>query len=221
MTMKKEIEMIIKRVKKKIKKIISVLRKDYFSNPGPISEGDYLEILSSIDEIKPKIFVEIGTGKGISAEKIFNYLISKSSLCKFFTIDIYKKNCDMANSKFRNFSQFRALHGLSVSREETTSPAFDELKNYSGPQDILRNLIKTLNKELIDIAFIDSRKGSALAEFLVLEKYLSQNGVIYCHDILNNGKGVEVLEYLNKNKNKYSFRVLDTGKEGLIKIKLK
>ena len=99
---------------------------------------------------------------------------------------------------------------------------FGELKNYKGPNDILRNLLDDeFEKRHLDIAFIDSRKGTALPEFLLLEKKLSPNGIIFCHDILNRGKAVEILMFLQRHKDRYVYDVLDTGPCGMLRIKLK
>ena len=118
-----------------------------------------------------------------------------------------------------SYPQFHALWGLSVLKKETTPPAYNELMNYYGPSDILRQLFNNeLENTKIDIAFIDSRKGTALAEFHVLRKHLSNNGVIYCHDVLNKGKGEEVLNYLTNNNNKYKFTIKKTGTEGILII---
>ncbi len=84
---------------------------------------------------------------------------------------------------------------------------------------MLRSLLDTeLAGRTIDLAFIDSRKGSALAEFTVLAARLSRDGTIFCHDVLNGGKGVEVLQYLKDNSDRYDFDVIDTGPDGLIRI---
>jgi len=112
--------------------------------------------------------------------------------------------------------------GLSISPEETTSPAREELRGYKGPVNVLRELIQNeLAKTKIDVAFIDSRKGSALPEFFLVEKHLAPNGIIFCHDILNRGKGVEVLVYLQQHKERYEYDVLDTGAAGMIRIRIK
>jgi len=111
--------------------------------------------------------------------------------------------------------------GLSTRIDETTHPACEELIDYKGPTDTLKKLFKNdLRIKKVDIAFIDSRKGNALAEFLIISEHLSPNGIIFCHDILNFGKGVEVLDYIKNNMDVYKFEVIDTGPAGMIKIKL-
>jgi predicted O-methyltransferase YrrM len=76
-----------------------------------------------------------------------------------------------------------------------------------------------LRDKRVDIAFIDSRKGSAVAEFRILDEHLNENGIIFCHDILNGGKGVEVLQYLEARANRYEFHVINTGPHGMIRIR--
>ncbi|MCX6276300.1 MAG: hypothetical protein NTV09_13950 [Bacteroidetes bacterium] len=105
-------------------------------------------------------------------------------------------------------------------REETTDPAFTELANYKGPTNVLRKLLDTeLGGRLVDIIFIDSRKGTAVPEFLVIAERLSPNGIIFCHDILNGGKGVELADYLRANEGPFSFEIINTGPAGMIRIK--
>jgi len=201
---------------------INVLRGDKFSNSGAITNDDLEQIRIGIDEVKPKVFIEIGTGRGVSTKKIYDYLINNYPECHFYTIELFKKYYKSIRKHFSYSPTFHPVLGLSVCLEETTPPASSELNNYVGPKDILRDLFNDgLKNKKVDIAFIDSRKGSALAEFFILRKHLSKNGIIFCHDILNGGKGVEVLEYLQKHKKKYAFNVINTGPMGMIKIKLK
>lgn len=201
------------------KKIIGNIKGDVFFNPGSITDRDFKEIRNTIDKVKPSTFIEIGTGRGISTLKIYNYLKTFYPSCHFYTVEIYKRYYNNIKQQFSNNKTFHSLLGLSVRREETTNPAHKELKNYSGPDDILRKLLNgELRGKKIDIAFIDSRKGTALAEFLILKERLSKNGVILCHDVLNDGKGVEVLEYLKNHQDKFRFEIINTGPQGLLKI---
>lgn len=201
------------------RKVIRAGRGDIFQNPGPISEEDFLQIKNSIDEIAPSVFIEIGTGRGVSTENIFTYLSNNFPECEFYTIDIFLRHVLNARSKFADEPRFHAVHGLSVLAEETTPPAFSELKNHSGPYDVLRTILnRDLHGKYVDIAFIDSRKGTSVAEFNVLEKHMAGKGVIFCYDVLNDGKGVELLNHLRKHGKKYCYDVLDTGPAGLLKI---
>jgi predicted O-methyltransferase YrrM len=86
-----------------------------------------------------------------------------------------------------------------------------------------------VNKK-VDVCFIDSIRGSALSEFKIIINYLKENGIIFCHDILNGGKGVEIKEYLDVNKDKFEYEIIDTGtttisekqvKPGMMRIRLK
>ncbi len=132
---------------------------------------------------------------------------------------LHSAHCCWRNNKDVDHKTFHPLLALSVRREETTNPAYEELKNYSGPEDVLRRLLNgRLKDKEIDIAFIDSRKGTALAEFLILKERLSKRGVILCHDVFNNGKGVEILEYLKTHPNEFCFEIINTGPQGLLKI---
>lgn len=211
-----------KGVKKRLKKYYRALRGDHFDNAGAVTEMDYTILKEGIDEVKPSSYIEIGTGKGISATHVFNYLQKNFPQCHFYTLEIFQQHYDAIREKYKDSAFFHALLGLSVTREETTNPAFDELVNYTGPVNTLRNLLeKDFNGKKVDIAFIDSRKGSALAEFKLIERHMSPKGIIFCHDILNRGKGVEVLLYLQQNKNRYDFDVLDTGPAGMIRIRLR
>jgi predicted O-methyltransferase YrrM len=199
-----------------------MLKGDYFYNAGAVTNHDCAVLKQGIDEVKPLNYIEIGTGKGISTTHIFNYLQTNFPQCHFYTLEIFKPYYDAICEKHKDSPCFHALLGLSVTREETTNPAYDELANYQGPVNILKNLLENdFGGKKVDIAFIDSRKGSALAEFKLIEKYLSPKDIIFCHDILNRGKGVEVLLYLQQNKSRYDFDILDTGHQGMIRIRLR
>jgi len=148
--------------------------------------------------VKPETYIEIGTGRGISATYVFNYLQTNYPKCHFYTLEIFPQHYEAIREKYKNADHFHALLGLSVTREETTNPAHDELANYSGPVNTLRKLLeKDFESKKVDIAFIDSRKGSALAEFHLIEKHLQQH------------------------KNRYDFDVIDTGPAGMIRIRLR
>lgn len=211
-----------KGVKKRLKKYYRALRGDHFDNAGAVTEKDYEVLMRGIDEVNPLSYIEIGTGRGISATHVFQYLQQNYPNCHFYTLEIFTQHFEAIKLKFGSSANFHPLLGLSVTREETENPAFDELLNYKGPVNTLRNLLQEEFKtKKVDIAFIDSRKGSALAEFKLLEKYMSPKGIIFCHDILNRGKGVEVLLYLQQHKDQFDFDVLDTGPAGMIQVRLK
>lgn len=209
-----------KKVKKRLKKYYRALRGDHFDNAGAVTALDYQVIQIAIDEVKPSSYIEIGTGKGVSATHVYNYLQEKFPACHFYTLEIFQEHYDNILLKYKNHPTFHALLGLSVTREETTNPAFDELEKYNGPVDTLRDLLKReFSEKKVDMVFIDSRKGSALAEFKLVEQYISKDGIVFCHDILNRGKGVEVLSYLQEHRERYYYDVLDTGPAGIIRIR--
>lgn len=209
-----------KKVKKRLKKYYRALRGDHFDNAGAVTALDYQVIQIAIDEVRPSSYIEIGTGKGISAIHVFNYLQEKFPACHFYTLEIFQEHYENILRKYKDVPTFHALLGLSVMRDETTNPAYDELENYKGPVDTLRVLLKKdFSNKKVDMVFIDSRKGSALAEFKVVEPYISKDGIVFCHDILNRGKGVEVLSYLQEFRERYHYDVLDTGPAGIIRIR--
>lgn len=211
-----------KGVKKRLKKYVRSLKGDYFDNAGAVTEADFIELKKAIDQVNPRIYIEIGTGRGISASRIFSYMKERHPQCDFYTIDIFKEHADNIRKKFEGEPRFHALLGLSVMREETTDPARSELRDYKGPQNVLRELLRTeLGGKNVDVAFIDSRKGSALAEFHLLLDHLAPGGIILCHDILNRGKGVEVLLYLQEHKQRFDYDILDTGPAGMLRIRRK
>lgn len=179
-------------------------------------------ILEGVDAVKPSLFIEIGTGKGISTSHIFEYLEKNFPDCTFYTIEIFKEHWENIQKRFGGRKNFNALLGLSVTKEETSDPAFTELSNYEGPQNVLRQLLENkLSGRKIDIAFIDSRKGSAVAEFHLILEHLNPAGIIFCHDILNRGKAVEVLSYIQQHKDKFDYNIFDTGSAGMLVIRLK
>ncbi|HET9149522.1 MAG TPA: class I SAM-dependent methyltransferase, partial [Alphaproteobacteria bacterium] len=166
---------------------------DRFQNDGGINDADFDVIRKDIDRVRPSVFIEIGTGVGISARKIFAYLKAQGRPFDFYSIDIFKGHLKVANAAMPD-ANFHPVWGLSVTVDETDEPARSTLAGYDGPQNVLRNIINTdLAGKTVDIAFIDSAKGSALPEFKVLAEHMTPNGAIFCHDITNGDKGVEVL----------------------------
>lgn len=157
---------------------LNALRGDVFSNAGPITDEDFEQLRAGIDEVNPRVFIEIGPGKGVSTRKIYNYFRRNHPECHFYTLEVFEKYSNEIRAQFSDCPTFHAISGLSVCVEETSPPAYDELENYSGPTDILRKLFKTdLENSEVDIAFIDSRKGSTLAEFLLLTEKVSSEGL--------------------------------------------
>lgn len=214
----KNVLFIRKSAQKRIKKFIQHIRGDVFDNAGAVTPMDIEEIHRAIDEVKPSVFIEIGTGTGVSTRATFDYLNKKFPACDFYTLDIFKEYLDRVVADYPDSARFHVRHGLSVNRSETTSPALEELGNYDGPSNVLRKLLeKELKGIPVDIAFIDSRKGTAVPEFKLLAERLSPQGIILCHDILNGGKGVELVEYL-KNDARFSYRIITTGPAGMIRI---
>jgi predicted O-methyltransferase YrrM len=204
--------------KKRIVKFINRIRGDVFDNAGAVTSADLNELRRAIDQVAPQLVIEIGTGTGVSTRGIFTYLIEKYPECEFFTIDIFQEYLDRVVAEFSTSNRFHVRHGLSVNREETTNPAFDELANYNGPVNVLRKLLQLeLKNKFIDVAFIDSRKGTAVPEFKVIAERLSPNGIILCHDILNGGKAVELVEYLKTNSG-FTYEIIDTGPAGMVRI---
>ena len=208
------------RVRLKVKEIIARQRGNLFHNQGAIRDADFDEIRRAIDEVRPDVFVELGTGRGVSTTKVFEYISAHLPECSFFTVELFQELHDAVANKYAGARRFTAIHGLTVTPDETTNPARSELRGYDGPIDVLRDLLRQdLKGRHVDIGFIDTRKGSALPEFRLLESRLSPGGVIFCHDVLNGGKGVEVLAHLENNPNQYTYEILDTGPEGLLKIR--
>ena len=190
---------------------------DRFQNHGEISDRDFDEIRTAMDRIRPSIFIEVGTGRGVSTRRIFAHLVGLGIPFDLYSIEIFAQHHARIAQAIRD-PRFHPILGLSVRIEETTDPAHSELATYKGPQNVLRTLLDSdLAGRTVDLAFIDSRKGSALAEFNVLAARLSRHGTIFCHDVLNGGKGVEVLQHLKDNADRYEFDVIDTGPDGIIR----
>lgn len=205
----------------KLRKIILALCGNVFTNPGPIKDQDFEQIRKAIDEVNPKTFIEIGTGTGVSTRAIYGYLRKNNPQCEFYTIEINKNYHKKIKEEFHGCATFHAILGLSVNREDTTDPARKELTLYFGPTNTLRDIVNNdLKDTQIDIAFIDSRVGTSLPEFLFLKDHLSPHGIIFCHDAREGGKGLEVLEYLKKHEDEFLYEVLDTGYE-MLKIRNK
>lgn len=214
----KDVLVLRKSAQKRIKKFLQKIRGDVFDNAGAVTALDISVIHGVIDQVNPKNFIEIGTGTGVSTRAIFNHLKEKFPACDFYTLDIFKEYLDRVLADYKDESRFHVRHGLSVTRAETTNPAFDELGNYHGPTNVLRKLLDTELKGIpVDVAFIDSRKGTAVPEFKLLAERLSPQGIILCHDILNGGKGVEIVEYL-KNDARFLYDIVNTGPAGMIRI---
>ncbi len=214
----KNVLTISKSAQKRLKKFLHRLRGDVFDNAGAVTEADIAEIHRAIDRVNPTIFIEIGTGTGVSTRATYKYLQDKYPVCDFYTLDIFQEYLERIVSEFQQDQHLHVRHGLSVKRSETTDPAFEELGNYNGPDNVLRKLLDNeLNGKSVDIAFIDSRKGTAVPEFKVLAERLSPDGIILCHDLLNGGKGVELVDYLQHDP-RFTYQIINTGPAGMIRI---
>lgn len=190
---------------------------DRFQNDGGINDADFEAIRKDIDRVRPSVFIEIGTGVGISARKIFSYLKAQGRPFDFYSVDIFRGHLKAASTAIPD-ANFHPVWGLSITADETTEPARSTLSGYSGPQNVLRMLLDTeLAGRTVDVAFIDSAKGSALPEFKVLAERMAPNGAIFCHDITNGDKGVEVLEYVKRDA-RFRYEVVDTGPNGIIRV---
>jgi predicted O-methyltransferase YrrM len=202
------------------------------TNSGGITDMDGDILIEGINEVKPDVYLEIGTGIGSSTDVIFNYLIEEFPNCEFYTIDINPDTIREVIEKYNSYSNFNAILGLSVKKNELVSRAKKKCGRYRGTEDVLRKVLLNMaevNKK-VDVCFIDSIRGSALSEFKIIINYLKENGIIFCHDILNGGKGVEIKEYLDVNKDKFEYEIIDTGttttsekqvKPGMMRIRLK
>jgi predicted O-methyltransferase YrrM len=189
-----------------------------FANQGPVTREDFELIRRVIDEVQPAVVIELGTGYGVSGSWIFEHLLARHPNCKFITVDVFERATRQMNDKFGTQATFEAVHGLTVTVEETTSPAREELASYNGPQDVLRKIVDGLRGVPVGVAFIDSRKGTAVPEFEVLAAALAPNGAILCHDVLNGGKGVELQKHLLGSK-QFSVRVHATSDAGLLDVR--
>jgi predicted O-methyltransferase YrrM len=206
-------------IPKSVKQAVRRAMGDRFQNHGAISELDFAAMREEIDRVRPAVFIEIGTGTGVSTRRLFAYLKAAGIACEFYTIELFEQHFRAIAAAIAD-PRFHPIHGLSVTVAETTDPARAELADYRGPQNVLRDLLRReLAGKPVDMAFIDSRKGSALAEFKALAERLAPDGAVFCHDILNGGKGVEVLTYLQDHEASFRFRVIDTGPDGIIRVR--
>lgn len=203
-----------------LRRLVRRMRGNIFDNQGPITDADFHAIKEGIEEVGPAVFLEIGTGTGVSTRRIYSYLSEMYPECEFYTIESFEPLYTRVQEEFAQDCGFHAVWGLSVRREETTSPAFEETANYKGPTNVLREVLSTLGEKRVGVAFIDSRKGSALPEFQVLADHMSEGGIVFCHDILNGGKGVEVRDYLDKHGDRYTYDILKTGRQGILEIRM-
>lgn len=190
---------------------------DRFQNDGGITDLDFEVMRRDIDRIRPGVFIELGTGTGVSTRKLFYAVRQQGLPFAFYTFEIFKRHRNAIRKAIPD-PTFHPIWGFSVTREETTEPCHSQLEGYNGPQNILRTVLNTdLAGRKVDMAFIDSNKGCAVAEFKLLAERLSKDGVIFCHDILNRGKGAEVVEHL-KTRSDFRYEVIDTGPSGIIRI---
>lgn len=195
-------------MKVKINKLDRLLYGD--SAPGGITDEDFDAIKKGIDEVKPKVFIEIGAGR--STRLVFEYLCKKCPSCVFYTIDPIIRFLEKAGQDFETHKNFNSLLGLSVKKEDLVSPALEEFGTYSGDENILVDLLESKFKNRkVDMLFIDSREGSAVAEFKAIEKYLSAKAIVFCHDVLNGGTGHELQEYLKDKPYKCTIEPSSVG----------
>lgn len=180
-----------------MKKAIAVFDQNLYNGftGGAIEDKDFAIIKKGINSVRPTSFIETGAGR--STELIFEFLCKEYPLCMFYTIDPIYRFLEKAEKRFGEHNKFHAVLGLSVRTKDLVSPAAEEHKNYPGPENVLVGLLESkFKKKKVDMVFIDSREGSAVAEFKAIEKYLSAKAMVLCHDVLNGGTGYELQEYL-------------------------
>ena len=90
-----------------------------------VTELDYTVLKEGIDEVKPTSYIEIGTGKGVSATHVFNYLQEHFPQCHFYTLEIFPQHYD------------------EIQDTKELAPYFEIMEN--GP--LLTEWIKKLDKQ--------------------------------------------------------------------------
>src|ERR1700722_18341995 len=112
-----------------IKRLGRKIIGDRFQNDGGISDRDFDEIRTAIIRIRPSIFIEVGTGTGISTKRIFACLAELGPTFDLYSIEIFPRYHARIAQAIRD-PRFHPILGLSVRIEETTDPARSELADY-------------------------------------------------------------------------------------------
>jgi cephalosporin hydroxylase len=162
-----------------------------YSKSHGMNKDNTIPIIESfIKFTKPDICVCIGTGDGLIPRVLRQSQISSGKINgKTILIDLGETMGAMPDKIHNLNSKFRKIY-----------PDIDVFKGFSVPNGI--NYLKNNNIHNIDILWIDgdhSFEGS-LNDFKNYSKLLSNNGFIFMHDTLPNGKNNKQPDWCGVNK---------------------
>lgn len=154
------------------------LRKELEKDMFPLIPEKTQELLEKIVAArKPKMILELGSGKGYSGSTM---LLTDKDAC-LVTIEKEKENFDAANKAYMEFEFFGRVLPINADANEI-------VPKFAAMQD----------KQLFDIIFLDCNKSSYIKLEDDLVSLLSPGGVLVADDCLYFGKVLDGTEMPEK-----------------------
>lgn len=163
---------------KEQKEMLEKLRGELSSEMFPLIPEKTEELLTKIVKArKPKMILELGSGKGYSGSIM---LLADSDAC-LVTVEREKENFDAANKAYMEFEFFGRVLPINADANEIVS-------KFAAMKD----------KQLFDLIFLDCNKSSYIKMADDLIELLSPGGVLVADDVLYFGKVLDGTEMPEK-----------------------
>lgn len=170
-----------------------VKQKQLMCTSGGIANDEMFIIYPTLLTLKPKNILVIGNAYGIST--LFVSLSLKTS--KVVALDKYRTK------------------GIAITKKLLKGIKNKYVIKGSTPEDLEKIIKKYFNNKL-DMVFVDAVHTNEYQtkEFLIYEKYLSKNSIVFFHDVISCNLLKSFIFLKNKYKN-YSFQLLNKSSNGL------
>ena len=171
----------------------------------PIQIRDELEVFLKILEfLKPKIFLEIGTGQGGT---LFLFTRILPSNAQIFSIDL------PAEESFEGYAHWKEPFYHSFA---TNNQKIHTIRSDSHKQTTLQKLEELLQGKRLDLLYIDAdhSHNGIKNDFEMYSKLVKEDGVVAFHDIIRGPGPGEVSLFWNDIKNKHEFIEINYSEPG-------
>lgn len=150
------------------RELLNKLRRELEAEMFPLIPAKTQELIEKIVEArKPKMILELGSGKGYSGSTM---LLADENAC-LVTIEREKENFDSANKAYMEFEFFGRVLPINADANE-----------------IVEKFANMKDKQLFDVIFLDCNKSSYIKMADNLIELLSPGGVLIADDVLYFGK---------------------------------
>jgi hypothetical protein len=195
------------RLFKLLKQLDTNSSQRHFRRIGQINQGSqlgrWIEVLSSLNEVK--VIIEVGTWSGRGSSRMIGLGISKSALevsKSVIGLEIDPRMANSASRYLRRFPNFRVIHGRIVDQHELDTKNLSTAEQLWYEKDLLNfenspNVFYMIPPK-IDLLILDGGEFSSFAEFMKLKSRIA--GWVVLDDTLIR-KNREVHESLKNDSN--------------------